>query len=345
MKLDLATIARAAAAWTRLKPAPLSVGFELTHLCNLECAYCDRHTPLPGEMTREQILRALGELHALGMRHVSLDGGEPLAHRHVDEVVSFLALRGVRVFMNTNGILVPRKLATVRRLGRVKISLDGPRDAHDAVRGEGSYDKAIAGAMAARDAGVEVELTCVVGSHNAARVDELLDLVEALGMVIVFQPARNSLFLGTDRDGSAWQASADDVALAFSQVEARKRLRKSGGPVGNRWSSLRHFRAFPGDREPPCAAGWINVTMDPEGSLFHCGQVTRGDRSCNVVALGAKAAFERLERFACGQCWCARVVEENYAFGARVFAMRPLRPNPRAANERAATRNRLPILP
>ena len=32
-------------------PVPLAVGFEITHLCNLSCHYCDRHTPLPNEMT------------------------------------------------------------------------------------------------------------------------------------------------------------------------------------------------------------------------------------------------------------------------------------------------------
>jgi MoaA/NifB/PqqE/SkfB family radical SAM enzyme len=340
MAFDLGTALRGAAAWMRLRPAPIGVGFEITHLCNLECDYCDRHTPLPNEMSREQILTALRELHGLGMRHVSLDGGEPLAHRHIDEVVDVLVGLGVRVYMNTNGILVPKKIDTIRRLRRVKISLDGPREAHDGMRGAKSFDKAIAGAQAAREAGVQVELTCVVARHNAAHIEELLDIVEELGMRIVFQPARNSLFLDSERDGSAWAIERDEMARAFAPIEARKRKNKDG-PVGNRWSSLRHFRRFPEDVVPPCAAGWINVTMDPEGNLFHCGQVSRENKSCNVVTLGAKAAFARLERYACSQCWCARVVEENYAWGARVGAMLPLAPRP----EPAGPRRRLDVLP
>ncbi|HET9959851.1 MAG TPA: hypothetical protein VFQ61_35410, partial [Polyangiaceae bacterium] len=55
---------------------------------------------------------------------------------------------------------------------------------------------------------------------------------------------------------------------------------------------------------------------DPSGNLYHCAQVNRGVRH-NVVELGVEEAFRRLEREGCSQCWCARVVEENYAWGGR----------------------------
>ena len=51
------------------------------------------------------------------------------------------------------------------------------------LRGQGAFDKAVAGALAAREAGVpRVEFTCVVGRLiSAERLDALVDLVEALG--------------------------------------------------------------------------------------------------------------------------------------------------------------------
>lgn len=285
-------------------------------------------------MGREQILRALSELSSLGMRHVSLDGGEPLLHRHVDEVTSFLVQRQVRVYMNTNGILVPRKLATVRLLSKVKISLDGPAACHDAVRGEGAWRKAVVGALAARDAGVPVELTCVVGRHNVDHIDELLAFADHARFSVVFQPARTSLFVGVEHPATGTQLDGAEMRRVFRRLEAAK-LRGCRA-VGNRWSSLRHFRDFPRDVEPPCAAGWINATLDPEGNLFHCGQVSRAGRPPNVVALGARAAFDALVRGACSQCWCARVVEENYAWGGQVHRMLP----PLGVAEPAARRPR-----
>ncbi|HVU00781.1 MAG TPA: radical SAM protein [Polyangiaceae bacterium] len=304
-------------------PAPIAVGFELTHQCNLACEYCDRHTKLPGEMTFEQIVRALDELHSIGMKELSLDGGEPLTHPRVGDVVDHLVGLGVVVRMNTNGILVRKKKDVVRKLAKVKISLDGPPDVHDRVRGERAFARAVDGANAARELSVPVELTCVVGVHNAARIDEIVELATVLGFPIVFQPARDSLFVGTVRGpGRKLRLEREALGRAFDRVEHHKR---AGANVLNGWASLRHFRAFPGDRELPCAAGFINATLDPRGNLFHCGQVARTDGH-NVVLLGAEEAFRRLTRVGCGQCWCARVVEENYAWGGRFdLALPPAR--------------------
>lgn len=323
----------AAASRIARRPYPLSLTYEVTWLCNLACAYCDRHTPMPQEMTRDQIFAALEGLRGLGMLRVHLDGGDPLTHRDVDEIVSWLTERGLTVSLNTNGILVPRKLHLVRALEYVNISLDGPRQAHDAMRGAGSFDRAIAGACAARDVGVPVNFTCTVGRHNADSIDSVMEIASNLAIPVVFQPALNSLFLETERDGSSWQLDVRSLRAAFARIE---QIKRRSGLVGNGWSSLRHFRRFPEDVAPPCAAGWVLATMDPEGVLFSCGQLNRRDRSNSVVRLGAATAFANLRRTGCSQCWCARLVEGNYAWGMRVDRMLPILAPARGRSEAQA---------
>src|SRR5262245_32803443 len=303
-----------------IRPYPLSLTYEVTWQCNLACAYCDRHTPMPKEMTRDEIFKALDEFYNLGMRQTNLDGGDPLVHRHIDEIVEWLVEREVTVSMHTNGILIPKKIDTVRKLSQVKISLDGPRDPHDAMRGAGSFDRAITGAKAAQAVGVPVEFTCTVGRHNADAIELLIDIALGLQIPVVFQPALNSLFLQTAREGSAWLLDAQSIRAAFARIE---QLKSRGAAVGNAWSSLRHFRSFPEDKTPPCAAGWVMTTMDAEGALFPCGQVNRGDRSNNVVRLGVARAFAGLSKRGCSQCWCARLVEGNYDWGMRLDRMLP----------------------
>jgi MoaA/NifB/PqqE/SkfB family radical SAM enzyme len=315
-----AMIMRGMIARLGLRPSPLALTYEVTWRCNLACVYCDRHTPMPHEMTRDEMFKALGEFHDLGMRQTNLDGGDPLMHRHIDEIVDWLTQRGVTVSMHTNGTLVPRKIDTVQKLARVKISLDGPREHHDAMRGAGSFEKAITGAKAAQDAGVPVEFTCTVGRHNADAIDSLIEMAADLQIPVVFQPALNSLFLDTERDGSPWQLDAQSIRAAFARIEQIKRRSTA---VGNAWSSLRHFRRFPEDTTPPCAAGWVMAAMDPEGVLFSCGQLNRRNRSNSVVRLGAATAFANLSRKGCSQCWCARLVEGNYAWGMRIDRMLP----------------------
>jgi MoaA/NifB/PqqE/SkfB family radical SAM enzyme len=306
---------------------PIAVGFELTHLCNLACSYCDRHTPLPREMTDSQIFEALEGLRRIGMREISLDGGEPLAHRRVREVVAWLVSHDIVTRINTNGILVRRRRDVIQKLAKVKISLDGPQAIHDSVRGERAFERALDGAQVARDAGVPVEFTCVVGRHNAHAIDELLEVVQELGFAVIFQPARDSLFQDGEAQGpgSPFRLDTDAIRAAFARVA---HLKRAGAPVLNGWASLRHFQGFPADVPIPCAAGMINATLDPEGNLYHCGQVSRRDKTNNVVLLGVPEAFRRMTRGGCSQCWCARVVEENYAWGGRLDMALPLRAAP-----------------
>ena len=118
-------VLRGAIARAGVRPFPLSLTYEVTWLCNLSCGYCDRHTPMRHELTQEEIFWALDEFRMLGMLHTSLDGGDPLTHRHIDEIVDWLTQRGVTVSLNSNGILVPKKLHAIRKLSLLKISLDG----------------------------------------------------------------------------------------------------------------------------------------------------------------------------------------------------------------------------
>jgi MoaA/NifB/PqqE/SkfB family radical SAM enzyme len=322
--MRLATVMRCAATRAGGRPRPLHLNFELTHQCNLACVYCDRHTPGPSEMGLAHVLQALEELRRGGMASVLLDGGEPLTHPHVSSIVAWLVERRITVRMNTNGILVPRKRHVVRRLAKVKISLDGPREVHDSFRGDGSFARAVRGAAVARELGVEVEFTCTVARHNEAHLETLLDVAQILDAGVVFQPARPSLFLGSGRDGSSFTLEPAKLRAVFARIEE---LKHEGRPVHNMWSSLRHFRTAPDDTDIPCAAGWIDATLDPAGNLYHCGQLARHATTNNVVTVDALTAFERLPRFGCRQCWCARQVEENYAWGGRLDMLLPPRAN------------------
>lgn len=313
-------VLKGAVARLGLGSYPLGLSYELTWRCNLACKYCDRHTPMPNELHRDEIFSALSGFWELGMRDINLDGGESLLHRHIEEIVEWLVRRGVRVSLNTNGILVPSKLSTVRKISKIKISLDGPQGTHDAMRGTGSFERAVAGALGARKEGVRIEFTCTVGRHNADSIEDLLDITERLGIPVVFQPAQNSLFGGSSRDGSEWQLDPPAAHEAFRHIEA---LKRRGRGVGNGWSSLRHFRRFPAETRPPCAAGRVFCAMDPEGVLFSCGELNRSGRSNSVVRLGVARAFANLARHGCSRCWCVRLVEENYTWGCRVDKMLP----------------------
>lgn len=78
--------------------------------CNLRCSYCDTKYSYEKakytEMSVDDILTAVGEL---GLKRVTLTGGEPLIHKDVVELVAKLSYHGFEVNIETNGSISIRK--------------------------------------------------------------------------------------------------------------------------------------------------------------------------------------------------------------------------------------------
>ena len=132
--------------------------FQLTGtICNIQCAHCfiscgprNRSFDFLGV---EQVERALAQSVNLGVREYYFTGGEPFLHPHVVEILSRSLDYGPTTVL-TNGMLLKRRhleplaekaAAAVHSL-EFRVSIDGfTADAHDAIRGAGSFDSAMAG--------------------------------------------------------------------------------------------------------------------------------------------------------------------------------------------------------
>ncbi|MFH1177589.1 MAG: radical SAM protein [Acidobacteriota bacterium] len=110
------TVARC--RWRR-RPTLRWVQIEVTNHCNLACTMCSN--PLSqrprGLMSREVFHEALrqipdGSLHRLGL--ISL--GEPLLHPDLELFASCARPKAREVFTSTNGLLLGRDTALMRRL-------------------------------------------------------------------------------------------------------------------------------------------------------------------------------------------------------------------------------------
>ncbi len=150
----------------------------VTDRCNLRCVYCMPASGVRlldrGEvLSYEQIALVVEAAARLGFRKVRLTGGEPLARRGVEGLVSLLAgIRGIETLaMTTNGTLLPPLAAELRRrgLGSVNISLDtlDPGRYAELTRG-GRLEEALRGVRAALAQGLPVKLNVVVLEDTTA---------------------------------------------------------------------------------------------------------------------------------------------------------------------------------
>jgi uncharacterized protein len=158
--------------------------------CNLGCQYCfflskenlypARESPLMTDALLETYIRQLMESSFGPQVEVSWQGGEPML-RGIDFFRRSVALAnkyrrpGLRVLhtRQTNGTLIDDEWAAFFKQNAylVGISIDGPRELHDAYRvskrGEGSYDDVIRGWRLLQKHKVDANILCTIHAANA----------------------------------------------------------------------------------------------------------------------------------------------------------------------------------
>jgi MoaA/NifB/PqqE/SkfB family radical SAM enzyme len=157
-----------------------SLDLELTRRCNLRCDYCfvgwsrGWAGDLPIDVARQVITEGRGRFPVL-----HFTGGEPLAYRGLVELIDLGIAEGYAdIVINTNGTLVDQAwvdaFASRRAHVRITVSLDGPREFHDPIRGEGSFERSSHAVEALLEAGVPTTVMSVVTRPVLDRLSDFL---------------------------------------------------------------------------------------------------------------------------------------------------------------------------
>lgn len=160
--------------------APIRVFFEITRLCNLECAHCFVSASPQADygLETKKILSILDQLHNFRVISICFTGGEPTTRRDWYEIVSYAKHKGFAISINTNGVFSnPTK--TIERFSellpeKIIVSLDGMADAHDAIRGKGTFQKTAQALRMMSIAGLHVQLNTVICQRNASDIPTMV---------------------------------------------------------------------------------------------------------------------------------------------------------------------------
>jgi MoaA/NifB/PqqE/SkfB family radical SAM enzyme len=188
-----------------LSGPPVNLNLNLTRRCNLKCLMCEqhRHDPVPTGLPwydprRELPLSAwisLLEQVAACRPRLYFTGSEPTLYLHLPEFLQEAKRRGLVVHLQTNGTLL-EPLAdhlVAQGVKMVTVSMDGPLEVHNAIRGqEGAFQKTCAGIKALvaarnqqRSPGPIILINCVISKASLATLDQLVPLAHELGADIL----------------------------------------------------------------------------------------------------------------------------------------------------------------
>lgn len=125
---------------------PFKLYLDITDSCQLNCKHClTQKLNLKNQLNKEQLFSIIDECDKHGAFFVKLGGGEPLLHPNIFEIIKKFYSIGMRVSLSTNGIIVNDKIAKFLKENKVKtsVSLEGPKEINDYIRGYNHYEKAI----------------------------------------------------------------------------------------------------------------------------------------------------------------------------------------------------------
>jgi MoaA/NifB/PqqE/SkfB family radical SAM enzyme len=245
--------------------------------CNLRCQHCSiaanaDKLPDPISMSFEATSQEMRTEYEKGARILFFEGGEPTIWRDGDQGLGDLIAEGRRIGYyvigyTTNGIGEIFEESDV-----VSISLDGPREVHDHIRGLGTYDQLMANLERTEHPNIFANM--VVMRQNLDRVRDTAEVVKGnrhiRGLMLNF-------------------LTPPPYEIALTQQEKEQvvadalQWRKEGLPILNTERALKELLIT--DYSEKCPY-WVSSFTLPDGSKFN-GCPMQGTASCKDCGFDA----------------------------------------------------------
>ncbi len=283
---------------------PIAVAWLITGRCNLACEYCQwKDLRQSEELDTKQALDMIDQMKRAGTQLISITGGEPLLRKDIGQIVKYIKRQGMVCKLNTNGVLLDeRRLAELSGLDLLQVSLDGPPDVHDRLRGEGSAMRAVRAIVLAKSKGIKVQLIACLTRENVERIDEVLDYGLELGVGFYFQILTPQPLNAEEIDRSVPDRESLANTLRYL-LKLKRSKRGRGRAVGSSESELLYYLDMVEEQRRGCDCALVTATMLPDGKLIFCGN-RKEIQAFDTKAMGFSEAFSKLTTPDCDGCVC-----------------------------------------
>lgn len=182
--------------------APMKqVNIKITNACNLRCKTCGQWgesgymLSAPSSVVRETVPLDVYKRMVDEVAHLKpwiyIWGGEPFLYNDLMPLVAYMKQKGLLVSIVTNATRLAKYAGELVDIGldALMVSVDGPREVHDSIRGiPGTYDKLVSAIGAVREERRKrdrkkpfVTFVTTVSQDNDDRLDEIFDVGEQVG--------------------------------------------------------------------------------------------------------------------------------------------------------------------
>lgn len=167
---------------------PVYAVWEITLRCDLSCRHCGSRAgrARPDELTTAEALDLVAQMADLGVKEVTVIGGEAYLREDWTEIIRAVRAAGMTCTMTTGGRGLTPELARAAKaagLESASVSVDGLPATHDALRAvQGSYDSAFAAIANLQAAGVPVSANTQINRASLRELPEVFERLVAAGI-------------------------------------------------------------------------------------------------------------------------------------------------------------------
>jgi len=264
------------------------VQMHLTERCNLACTHCYQEGSPGKEMTLEEIGRGLADISDTVRSwsetyeipfapSFNVTGGEPFLRKDLPDILRGISRYGFASYLLTNGTLVDgakaRMLAELAVRG-VQVSVEGPEELHERIRGKNSFSAAMRGIGHLLDAGITVTMNVTLSELNGDSFPDIVAIaagagVQRLGFSRLVPYGRGSALSGRMLGRERLRRLYEEIlSLAVPGLEIT-----TGDPLAAQLADGRGGMDPDAPALGGCAAGISGITVLPDGTFTPCRRI------------------------------------------------------------------------
>lgn len=306
--------------------------FWVTQRCNFRCRHCFNHKNNE-RTTNELSIQEIGKIskQLTHIKYLTLAGGEPMLREDLADIVEIFYTNNDLHVVNvvTNGWLTDRIVAFAHKVlnncktltVNINISIDGPKEMHDAIRQPGSFDRSCESIVALkRIAQSEKRLSIILnGVYNKENADSLLGVSNYFRKEYQI-PFFISLIRGDVRDNSLLtidiehysRVVSENIKNIYSELNASYPFRSARLAVYQTVQDVLYNSVKLNKMTAPCVAGKKGFVLTAQGDVLLCeilgfnlGNIRDHDYSpLHVLALSdSKQKMDSIVKNKCHCTW------------------------------------------
>lgn len=311
---------------------PYRLTYILTYRCQLKCQMCNIwQKPCGGELSLEQIKTFFKKSNKFSW--INLSGGEIFLRNDLIDIINVIAINCKRLYLldfPTNGLNTSNILYVIKNIMKLKIpkilvtvSVDGPGDLHDKIRGvPDAWINAVetfAQLRKLRNSRFGVFLGMTLQPANLGRFQETIDSVNRkIGCI-----SYNDFHINILQRSSHYYSNLTTVGSGINKDRIREemreitKLRKSllFNPIGyleRKYQKLSKMYLENNITPLPCQAFSASFFMDPSGDIYPCSIYNRSigniaEFNYNISRVwdsdNKKQVRQLIKNNACPGCW------------------------------------------